>query len=166
MGIYIDVFPIDFLPNSKYKINKIFLKCRLLGSFMASYTVKDLRSVASSKYKLFVKKIIVKMKIDKIIFLIIKKYKLDRKILKYIDNIASKYNNTDTVACISGRYLKKEIMPSNYISDYILVDFEGEKFKAPIGYDEYLKKHYGNYMQLPPKDKQVKEHDNIAFWKK
>ena len=56
-------------------------------------------------------------------------------------------------------------MPKSYISDYVMVEFEGEEFKAPIGYDEYLTKHYGDYMKLPPKEKQVSNHNTKVFWR-
>ena len=61
--------------------------------------------------------------------------------------------------------IEKEIMPSDYISDYVLVEFEGEQFKAPVGYDSYLTKHYGDYMKLPPKEKQISNHNNTAYWR-
>ena len=35
------------------------------------------------------------------------------------------------------------------------IEFEGENFVAPAGYDEFLKIRYGNYMELPPADKQI-----------
>ena len=56
-------------------------------------------------------------------------------------------------------------MSKEYISDSILVDFEDMKFTIPVGYDEYLRKHYGDYMKLPPKEKQVAEHETVAYWR-
>ena len=34
------------------------------------------------------------------------------------------------------------------------------------GYDEYLSKHYGDYMKLPPKEKQVSNHELLVYWRK
>ncbi len=156
MGVYIDVFPIDFLPDNEKKIKKIMKKYRRIYKLIYMYQYNNISDVTENKVKLFLKKILL---------MIIKKFKLIPKILKYLDNIAIKYKNTKKVACISGRYAEKEVMPSSYIEDYTLVDFEGEKYKAPIGYDEYLTKHYGDYMKLPPKEKQIKEHDNEVYWR-
>lgn len=36
----------------------------------------------------------------------------------------------------------------------VLLDFEGKKFCAPVGYDAYLTSFYGEYMKLPPKSDQ------------
>jgi lipopolysaccharide cholinephosphotransferase len=41
------------------------------------------------------------------------------------------------------------------ISEAVIND---EKFPVPKGYDKILKKHYGDYMSLPPEDKRVPKH--------
>ena len=156
MGLFIDVFPIDFLPEEDKKITKIFKSYARWYSLVSVYQAKPEKLTAKSKSKMIIKKIILP---------ILEKFKLYSKILKKIDKIIIKYNNTSKVACITGRYQEKEIMPSSYIAEYKLVDFEGEKYKIPAGYDEYLTKHYGDYMELPPEEKRVKEHDNSAYWK-
>lgn len=56
-------------------------------------------------------------------------------------------------------------VPSNCFSEAIDVEFEGAFFKAPIGYDGLLTAQYGDYMQLPPKEKQITHHANNIFWK-
>ncbi len=58
-----------------------------------------------------------------------------------------------------------KIAPKECFDSYIMSDFEGKKFKIPVGYDRYLHCLYkGNYMQLPPEDKRV-HHDTIVCWK-
>lgn len=47
-------------------------------------------------------------------------------------------------------YLEKEAF-----LEPVLVEFEGNFYKAPGSIDEYLRKHYGNYMELPPIEKRV-----------
>ena len=156
MGIYIDVFPIDYLPDSDKKIEKLFNRYKFIYKFIFMYQFANISDVTESKIKLAVKKVFIK---------IIKRFKLSSKILKKLDHIALKYNNTKKVACISGKYAEKEVMPSSYIEGFILADFEGEKFKIPVGYDEYLTKHYGDYMSMPPEEKRVREHNNKVYWK-
>ena len=157
MGVYIDVFPIDFLPNDNKKMKKIFKKYQILHGLISIYQMSNIKLSTENKFKL---------KIKQVLLPILENNKVNKYILRKIDNIGKKYINTDKVACISGRYLEKEIMESDYISNYTLLEFEGENFKAPIGYDAYLTKHYGDYMTLPPKEKQVLGHNNIAYWRK
>ncbi|WP_026496490.1 LicD family protein [Butyrivibrio sp. WCD3002] len=44
-------------------------------------------------------------------------------------------------------------VPANIYSDYKMVKFEDGYFRAPIGYEQYLKYRYGDYMVLPPVEK-------------
>lgn len=156
MGVYIDVFPIDYLPVENRKINKIYRKYKLLNKFLGIYIIDKKDNLTNNKLKKILKKPIK---------FIIEKFKINTIILKSIDNLGIKNKKTNKVACISGRYFEKEIMSSEYISDYILVEFEGDEYKAPIGYDSYLTKHYGNYMILPPIEKQISNHNNSAYWR-
>ena len=50
------------------------------------------------------------------------------------------------------------ILKKSYFSELIQVEFEGHLFNAPREFDEYLKILYGNYMEMPPKDKQIPHH--------
>lgn len=47
--------------------------------------------------------------------------------------------------------------------DFVDVEFEGKFYKAPIGYDEWLRAFYGNYMELPPEEKRVSHHMFKAY---
>lgn len=42
------------------------------------------------------------------------------------------------------------------------IEFDGRQFFAPVGYDRVLGSMYGDYMQLPPADKQVPQHFDPA----
>lgn len=48
---------------------------------------------------------------------------------------------------------------------FVEVEFEGENYPAPAGYDEWLKAFYRDYMQLPPVEKRVTHHAFEAFMK-
>ena len=150
LGIYVDIFPIDYLPDNEKETKKIMQKYKKLNKLIGIYSV-DVDKMTTNKLKLIIKKLIL---------LLIEKGNNYKKILKKIDNIASEYKNTEKVACISGRYFE-----SSYIEKSILVDFENEQYTIPVGYEEYLTKHYGDYMQLPPEEKRVKQHENQVYWR-
>ena len=44
-----------------------------------------------------------------------------------------------------------------------MLEFEGRKYPVPNDYDTVLKRDYGNYMQLPPKEQQQPSHDQDFF---
>lgn len=60
---------------------------------------------------------------------------------------------------------KRNVMKASDFGDGINVLFEGEEFRAPINYDTLLRQEYGDYMELPPEDKQVSHHYAEACWK-
>jgi lipopolysaccharide cholinephosphotransferase len=43
------------------------------------------------------------------------------------------------------------------------VVFEGKKYPAPCNYDGYLRKFYGDYMQIPPKEQRPVHMSNVTF---
>ncbi len=47
--------------------------------------------------------------------------------------------------------------------EFVIHEFEGKTYKIPIGYDEWLRAFYGNYMELPPIEKQVSHHSFKAY---
>lgn len=63
-----------------------------------------------------------------------------------------------TELCSGPHYMQNEY-PKEYFESAIRVDFEGYQMPIPVGYDGYLKMAFGDYMQLPPKEKQVCHHE-------
>jgi len=57
--------------------------------------------------------------------------------------------------------LKNLIYRADIFKDSVEVEFEGFKFPAPVGYEEYLRTAYGNYMELPPMEKRGKWHAGL-----
>ena len=43
----------------------------------------------------------------------------------------------------------------------VFKEFEGKKFPIPLGYDTYLTMAFGDYMELPPAEKQIPKHDAV-----
>lgn len=60
-------------------------------------------------------------------------------------------------------YGERDICPAVAFSSSVKVEFEGEMFPAPIGYDTYLTCLYGDYLPEPPKEKQKTHHTFKAY---
>ncbi len=83
-----------------------------------------------------------------------------------LKDIYDKYNNF-LKKVPDGKYCSTAHAPMPYIKplhqrswfagcEYM--EFEDDVFPVPVGYDEYLKNIYGDYMQLPSEDKRIPEH--------
>lgn len=59
-----------------------------------------------------------------------------------------------------GAYYEKEVFPKEWFEESVSLFFEGMEIPAPQEYDKVLRKLYGDYMQLPSKDKQVSHHSH------
>ena len=94
--------------------------------------------------------------------------KMTRKM--YFDGIGrlcGKYSFEDSklAGCVMGQYREREILPKEAFADVIDIEFEGDTFSAPVGYEAYLSSLYHDYMQLPPEEKRVTHHSFKAYWK-
>ena len=153
-GIWVDIFPIDNVPNSKYRIKIYIYNCYLLRAMTIAMTTdfSEVKNVKKLKYKKFlncIANIIGKNRICKYYEKKCKKYINKEK--KYVAVLCSAYGYRD-------RMVKKYLLESE---EYI---FEKRKFSGFKNYDFYLSKLYGDYMKLPPEDKR-RTHSVNAVWK-
>ena len=60
-------------------------------------------------------------------------------------------------------YGERGIIPAEAFAEAIEIEFEGQMFPAPVGYDTYLTCLYGDYLPEPPKEKQKTHHAFKAY---
>jgi lipopolysaccharide cholinephosphotransferase len=165
LGVFIDIFPIDGLPLDFYECYNHNL--RIAGLFKKFYIsaipfnpfIRDtnLRRFLGGLFRLFQR--ICSMQYKKNMILLYNN-EIVRLLRKY------DYEQCPIVATHGAYYLKEIVVKDEIFSDFKLCDFEGTKFRIPIGYDKLLSQIYGDYMQLPPK-KQRKPHHyfRALYWK-
>lgn len=155
IGVYIDIFPLDNLSN-EYEIAKHLVKKAF--KLNALLTLKNLKLRSNRPF--YKNAIIVGGRCLSCFF--------DRKLLiKIINNLCSGNSATKFVGVLTGISSGNEsrIFQKEWFESRVLKTFEKKEFYAPIGYDDYLSKIYGNYLELPPKDKQVSHHSFKAWYK-
>jgi lipopolysaccharide cholinephosphotransferase len=155
IGVNIDIFPIDDVPDSQKEFEKFRVRRRYL---IQANTMKGL--VLSHKRSIWKNTIVV---ICQFLLLPFSTQFLARIIDNYArsqngKNYKSVFRSCDTIV---GRHSFLKALFDTYID----VPFEDYEFKAMRGYDEYLKCCYGDYMELPPIEKRVSHHVFTAYWK-
>ena len=146
-GVYIDIMPIAGIPKNIF-LQKLYLNKLLF------LTKLDLNNRTPLKYK---KTIISKIQWIMIKPLISFKYDFYTKI---IEKNWKKYKINDKNDILFAWRIPLNKPYSNvfkyeYFSNTKEVNFEDTTIDVPIKYDEYLKKDFGNYMELPPIEKRI-----------
>ena len=148
-GIYIDIFPIDYICDNHLKvIDKRAKKVRKLMS------LRYIKSGYQGRYQN------IKNLIKICLFWLPISY-IDKK----IDSICTCENHKETNCAIL--YLhnyswRKQIHKKEVFGEGALCDFEGHKFNAPADTRAFLKKVFGeNYTEDLPKEKQKNPHNYI-----
>lgn len=67
--------------------------------------------------------------------------------------------DTDWYFCPGGKYGSTlEFFPKAWFEPAVRLRFEHREYDSPSGWEEYLRRHYGDYMELPPESEQVSQH--------
>lgn len=158
-GIYIDIFPLDYV----VKNNGVFmiLRGKLLRSLFAIKTIKHVKSKNDSKWKRFTINILKPIFIlfpDKLINFLFDWVcgRENEKSCKYTANFSSHFG------------WKKQTYLNEIYGEGKTVRFEDEFFRVPDMPEIILNSIYGtNYMELPPEEARNSGHslDNIDLGK-
>lgn len=153
-GIWIDVFPIDSLPEDGGKQLRVqgkycFDVCGCCVPFSREFDYRR-------HLKIIGKKIIYGWRSRK---------NEINKYLKLIEQLPQ-YGGTSHVCNFSSPYGSKDTHRKEVFDNYMRAQFGDINISIISQYDEYLRGIYGDYMQLPPVSAQVRGHsDNKYFWR-
>ena len=76
-----------------------------------------------------------------------------------MENIRKSLPETSVWSNRAGAWGDKESGPLDWFGNGIKGEFEGIDVMLPDGYDEWLTRVYGNYMELPPEEKRIPHHN-------
>lgn len=150
LGVDIDIFPLDGIKNDKKIIDKQYKReCFLEMLLRLANQQLFLRKNPLKCINRIIPRIIGRKNIVKMIILNQTKYKVDEE--EYVVRMKRSTNG------FTGALPKSVYSP-------IELSFEGHLFLAPAGYDVWLKAFFGDYMKLPPLEKQ-KPHEGNCYYK-
>lgn len=147
-GVYIDIFPLD-----GYAGRKQAHRCGELRRYM------HVKNSVFLPQMTFARKL--RLAATKFILLPFSLKSLFKAIKKSATECA--YDNSVKVYSSYSRCAEKEVFPREIFDNYKMIPFEGKEFRAPIECDVYLSALYGDYMTLPPADKQISHHNSQAY---
>ena len=149
-GIFIDIFPIDRIPENK-------IKKRFFYWHTMQYQLLT-REFIPPKSNIIVKTV------SKILLWVtpkdkrsFKRKKLLEKIVQYNSNIKLGTVAIETMASM------KKIYSKNMLDEYVFLTFEGRDFMCFKEWEHYLTNKFGDYMQLPPEEERSWRHHPIIL---
>lgn len=155
IGVFIDVFPLDYVVGNKEKVISYQKKLELWKKILT------LKYLHVDPQRGFLKNAVVL--IGRITYLIPNKI-----ILRKIYKLSTKYSeNRDAnyVCSFAGAWGEREISERELFDTAIECEFEGCSFMIPKGYDKFLTNIYGDYMTPPPIEKRKSTHNSVEYWK-
>ncbi len=165
-GVSIDIFPLDFLNSSDFD-NSVREKNSYCDRFIKAKKLNPIQNTLTDGIISDIKRFYKRMRYN--ISCLIGQFNLSQS-YEAIENEIIKVKNGDYLACM----LDLPYSPSQTIwrRDWFYTDteecayltFEDIKVRVPLKYKEVLTTTYGNYMQMPPKEKQVTHHFYHAFY--
>lgn len=152
-GVYIDIFPIDYIPSMgvrrKIQLLKFhFFRAGLMAKYLDCNARKGWKKYAAICLKIFYAPFSVK------------------SLYSSANRVAVQYNlsKENIVAYSFGSpYKGKDSFPVSYFEQVIDASFEGKKFFIPTFYDDILSNIYGDYMKYPPEKQRLTRHDLLEL---
>ena len=154
LGVDIDIFPLDNWDNDLEKAKQ---EAKEIGKYMKYLGFTKLKKPDSANpVKRFIKGIVMMF-----CKLLGSGYYL-KKIMEASNKPEQK--GSAYVGCKTWCvYGPRGIHRAEAFADSVEIEFEGQKFPAPIGWDTYLTDLYGDYLPEPPKEKQKTHHSFKAY---
>lgn len=150
-GIVLDVLPLDGYPKKNVERKKQCFWALIYSLYCAQLVPMNHGKLVEH--------------IGKIMLALLPSKKMRYRVWKYAERQMTKYNIEDCVGITelcSGPGYMKNWYPKEAFEGALFLPFENTKLPVPVGYDAYLKTAFGDYMKLPPAEKQVASHD-VSF---
>ncbi len=155
IGVNIDVFPVDGLPNDIEKAKKYADRSMRYKKLITIKQIKFRKGRSTAKNAV--------LAFGKIALLPFSYKRLTKMAIRYAKRYD--FDNSDHVANLSWGFGKAEILSKAGVLKRRLVTFQNRQFYITENYEDYLINRFGDYRKLPPEDERKSHHLFKAFYK-
>lgn len=147
IGIFIDIFPLDRVPNGTFK-----RKMQMLSACFYQLYVRDYPDNSGRLSRLCTKALLAATP-----------KRLYPKCIRFFYKRFTKYNGDRNLKCADFSVVRtmKNLLPHDIFDSMVDLPFEDTEFMAFAGWDTSLRVSYGDYMQLPPVEQRKPGHNPI-----
>ena len=153
MGIYVDIFPVDGLPNDERQRKCYWNRIRILKRLN---TMVYQKKAAGENFM---------KRAFRLVMFVLFRLMTPNCLAKYLNALSTRYDveESEFVAVSVFGYGEKEQLPVSVFSEFGDIPFEQKRYMAIKNYDLYLSSIYGDYMTLPPVEQRQAKHGFKAF---
>lgn len=151
-GVVIDIFPLDGYPDSKWQ-----RRWQVMWAMVYSLYCSQVVPVNHGRFL----EMAGRLCLAAVPFQGLR-YRIWRFAEKQMSRYPIKKCSGITELCAGPGYMKNWY-PKEAFKKALMHPFEDTKMPIPIGYDQYLTIAFGDYRQLPPKEKRVAQHDAVLL---
>lgn len=140
MGVFVDIFPIDGLPEGERKQHRHYRRLRVLNALRN--TAVRTRFLEGEGNRL------IKTAAAGVTRIVGARYYAQR-----LDRLAKKYpfeTSKQVGAVLAIHYWDRETIEKEKMDRAAYLPFQDRELPVPVGYKEYLANLYGDYMTVPP----------------
>lgn len=149
-GAFVDVFPLDYLPDSAEE------EAKLKKKYFRMYQL-----LTHSSRNGFVKSDSVVLNLKRKLAIMVGQFFSTEKLVRKMNEDFKRFNliktNTVGLAWAKG-------WPAEEFQETSLVTFENHQFYGPRNPDRVLNIHFGDYMKLPPESERVNKHNLECYY--
>lgn len=153
LGVYIDIFPLDGVPAGRAA------RAIHYGAIAFLKGVMELARLERSPRRPWQKRLLIAL-VQTLLT-----DGMQRAAHRYLERLMRRHNyhTSAEVANFAGAWGVRELMPREWFGEGASYSFEGIEVNGPVDYDRYLRRLYGEYMQLPPVEKRKSHHHYTAY---
>lgn len=151
MGVYVDIFPLDYIPSNNEELVKFYDAVFRYRSILY-YSVFTFEQFKRAPFVQKIKSIIAKI------------YGWKRSLIK-VDSLCREASdkNDEYMMEMIGVNKKYIYVNKDVFEETLYTKFEGIDRPIPKGFDMYLSASYGDYMKMPPEEDRILKHGFQAY---
>ena len=149
-GIFVDIFPIDRIPDGNISRKKFYWDCMRYQLYMREFVPPKGNAVVKAVSNAFLKGTSSDHKTAY-------RKQFDAKLREY-----NKHKKWNTVS-VETLKMVRMVMPADLLDQYIRLEFADKEYECFEKWDECLTCQYGDYMQLPPESERIWNHQHLLI---